>query len=416
MKSLREFLQFFLKNNGQYVFFSLLIVKICGLISSIAVVRILPQSDFGMMTIVSSVFAIFATFSGFGSTQGFLRFGAIAFQAKEKEKLHQHFFLQGFLYQLILSFLFIISSVFFIHKYGDVLLIFIFFTIRLIGFYFFNHIQSYFRVYHDNKNFARVNNVVNVFGLILIIILTYFFGLIGYLFAISLAPFLSLFWFFKYKILNFQRIKLSKKEFWNYSFHAVFVAFLSDLLFSLDILLIGFFLNENQVAQYKVAIILPSNITFLAMAMLQADFPILVKNSSNASYLYDYLKNYYRIFIPLCIFVFTLGYLFSSNLLFFFFGKKYHAISGIFTFLLGVFLMNILLRNLYGNLLSAVGKIRYNTLLSAISVLILIITGALLIPKMGIKGMALSVGITMAFYGIASLWVFMNYLKLLNRK
>lgn len=106
MKSLQEFLQNFFKNKGQYVFFSLLIAKICGLISSIAVVRMLPQSDFGMMTIVASVFAVFATFSGLGSSQGFLRFGAIAEQSEEKEKLHQHFFLQGFLYQLILSVLF----------------------------------------------------------------------------------------------------------------------------------------------------------------------------------------------------------------------------------------------------------------------------------------------------------------------
>ena len=143
MKSLQEFLQNFFKNKGQYVFFSLLIAKICGFISSIAVVRMLPQSDFGMMTIVASVFAVFATFSGFGSAQGFLRFGAIAEKSEEKEKLHQHFFLQGFLYQLILSVLFILSSIFFVQKYGDVLLIFIFFTIRLIGFYFFNQMENF---------------------------------------------------------------------------------------------------------------------------------------------------------------------------------------------------------------------------------------------------------------------------------
>ena len=58
MKSLQEFLQNFFKNKGQYVFFSLLIAKVCGLISSIVVVRLLPQSDFGIMTIVASVFAV----------------------------------------------------------------------------------------------------------------------------------------------------------------------------------------------------------------------------------------------------------------------------------------------------------------------------------------------------------------------
>jgi O-antigen/teichoic acid export membrane protein len=414
MKSLQEFLQNFFKNKGQYVFFSLLIAKICGLISSIAVVRMLPQSDFGMMTIVASVFAVFATFSGFGSAQGFLRFGAIAEQSEEKEKLHQHFFLQGFLYQLILSVLFILSSIFFVQKYGDVLLIFIFFTIRLIGFYFFNHIQSYFRVYHDNKNFARVNNVVNVFGLILIIILTYFFGLKGYLFAISVAPFLSLFWFFKYKILNFQRIKLQKKELWSYSFHAVFTAFLSDLLFSLDILLLGFLLNENAVADYKVAIILPSNLTFLAVSMLQADFPKIAKNAHNQLFVKDYISNYYKIFIPICLVILGVSFFFAKEILTLFFSSQYAHETQVFLILVITFLMNMLFRNLFGNLLSAVGEMKKNTIISIFSLIVLAISAFILVPKFQILGMGISVFLAMSFSGFLGTFFFWKYFKKLG--
>ena len=414
MKSLQEFLQNFFKNKGQYVFFSLLIAKICGFISSIAVVRMLPQSDFGMMTIVASVFAVFATFSGFGSSQGFLRFGAIAEQSEEKEKLHQHFFLQGFLYQLILSVLFILSSIFFVQKYGDVLLIFIFFTIRLIGFYFFNHIQSYFRVYHDNKNFARVNNVVNVFGLILIIILTYFFGLKGYLLAISLAPFLSLFWFFKYKILNFQRIKLQKKELWSYSFHAVFTAFLSDLLFSLDILLLGFLLNENAVADYKVAIILPSNLTFLAVSMLQADFPKIAKNAHNQLFVKDYISNYYKIFIPICLVIFGVSFFFAEEILTLFFSSQYGNETQVFLILVITFLMNMLFRNLFGNLLSAVGEMKKNTIISIFSLIVLAISAFILVPKFQILGMGISVFLAMSFSGFLGMFFFWKYFKKLG--
>lgn len=414
MKSLQEFLQNFFKNKGQYVFFSLLIAKICGFISSIAVVRMLPQSDFGIMTIVASVFAVFATFSGLGSAQGFLRFGAIAEQSEEKEKLHQHFFLQGFLYQLILSVLFILSSIFFVQKYGDVLLIFIFFTIRLIGFYFFNHIQSYFRVYHDNKNFARVNNVVNVFGLILIIILTYFFGLKGYLFAISVAPFLSLFWFFKYKILNFQRIKLQKKELWSYSFHAVFTAFLSDLLFSLDILLLGFLLNENAVADYKVTIILPSNLTFLAVSMLQADFPKIAKNAHNQLFVKDYISNYYKIFIPICLVILGVSFFFAKEILTLFFSSQYANETQVFLILVITFLMNMLFRNLFGNLLSAVGEMKKNTIISIFSLIVLAISAFILVPKFQILGMGISVFLAMTFSGFLGMFFFWKYFKKLG--
>ena len=69
MESLRNFIDDFFKNNGQHVFISLLIAKICAFLGSLFIIRILPENDFGILSIVASVFAIFAPFSGFGSQQ-----------------------------------------------------------------------------------------------------------------------------------------------------------------------------------------------------------------------------------------------------------------------------------------------------------------------------------------------------------
>mgnify|MGYP000402641046 CR=1 FL=1 len=109
MSSLKEFTKNYFKNNGQYVFMSLLIAKICGFVSSIAIVRLITQKEFGTVTIVASVFAIFAAFNGFGSAQGLLRFGSLTEDGNEKQKLSDHFFYQGFIYQLILTLIFLIS-------------------------------------------------------------------------------------------------------------------------------------------------------------------------------------------------------------------------------------------------------------------------------------------------------------------
>jgi O-antigen/teichoic acid export membrane protein len=259
-----------------------------------------------------------------------------------------------------------------------------------------------------------VNNVVNVFGLILIIILTYFFGLKGYLLAISLAPFLSLFWFFKYKILNFQRIKLQKKELWSYSFHAVFTAFLSDLLFSLDILLLGFLLNENAVADYKVAIILPSNLTFLAVSMLQADFPKIAKNAHNQLFVKDYISNYYKIFIPICLVIFGVSFFFAKEILTLFFSSQYAHETQVFLILVITFLMNMLFRNLFGNLLSAVGEMKKNTIVSVFSLIVLGISAFILVPKFQILGMGVSVFLAMSFSGFLGMFFFWKYFKKLG--
>lgn len=414
MNNLKEFIRNFFSNKGQYVFMSLLIAKICGFISSVVTVRLLSQENYGVITIVASVFAVFTTFSGFGSTQGLLRFGALSNDDDEKNKLNQYFFYKGFLYQIFLSVIFLISSLFFVKKYEDILMIFGFFTIRLIGFYFFNHIQSYFRIHYNNKSFSVVNNFVNILGVILLVFFTYFFGLKGYLLAITITPFLSLYWFFKLKIFSFTKIKLDNKELWQYSFHAVITAFFSDFLFSLDILLLGFLMNENAVASYKVAIILPSNLTFLAVSMLQADFPKLAQQSANKSFIKNYIKNYYKIFIPICGLIFGVGFIFSKEILVFFFGKTYSNQAETFTLLLIAFLMNMLLRNLYGNLLSAVGMMKSNTITSIITLLVLLGSAFILVPKFQILGMGISVLFAMVFSGILAFAFFINYLKKLN--
>ena len=104
MKSLQEFLQNFFKTIWSIcVFFHYWLQKICGLISGLLwVVRMLPKvilndDDCGLF------FAVFATFSGFGSSQRISKIRVPLQNKQKKRKTSSAFFLQGFLYQLILS-------------------------------------------------------------------------------------------------------------------------------------------------------------------------------------------------------------------------------------------------------------------------------------------------------------------------
>ena len=124
MKDLRNFIGDFFNNKGQHVFLSLLIAKICAFLGSLFIIRILPENEFGTISIVASVFAIFIPFSGFGSQQSLLRFGSMSNDSMEKEKLSNYLLKQGFIYQLLLSGLFIFVSLFFIIKYEDIFYIF----------------------------------------------------------------------------------------------------------------------------------------------------------------------------------------------------------------------------------------------------------------------------------------------------
>ncbi|MFC6267186.1 oligosaccharide flippase family protein [Frigoriflavimonas asaccharolytica] len=412
MKSLKLFLEQFLKSKGQFVFLSLLLGKITAFLGSWLIIRMLPISEFGTLTIVASTFAIFSTFNGFGSQQSLLRFGSVSTENLEKNNLAAYLFRKGLLYQIILSLAFLLSSIFFINKFEDIFLVFIFFTIRLVGFYFFNHIQCYFRIQNENGNFAKVNNYVNVFGLVLLVSLTYLFGFQGYLFSIAFTPFISLFWLKKIPTKSLKiNFSFTKKELFQYGIFASATALLSDLMFSADVLLLGFILNDTAVANYKVAILIPANITFLSLVFMQTDFPKLAKNFKNKVFLKHYIINYYKIFLPVCTIIFLVGFYFDQQILSYFFGSKYGNNGWIFSILLFAFAFNMLSRNLYGNLLSAVGKIKVNSIVSFLSLIILVILSFILVPKMLILGMAISISVAMIFSGVFFAFLFYLYYR-----
>lgn len=412
MKSLRNFIIDFIKNKGQHVFLSLLIAKICAFAGSLFIIRILPENQFGTISIVASLFAMFLPFSGFGSQQSLLRFGSISNTISEKRNLSRYLFKQGLVHQILLSIIFMVISLFYVDRYEEIFLIFIFFTVRLIGFYFFNHLQSESRVFGDNKRYSFLTNVVNVIGLFLLVLLSYLFGFKGYLIAIALTPFISLFFFRSNHLSSIVgKISFSKLEIRKYGLHAAGTALLSDTLFSVDVLMLSFMMSEAAVANYKVAILIPTNITFLALTFMQSDFPVLAKNYQNKSFLRNYISNYYKIFIPITLLVFIFGFVFKSELLNIFFGKRYSENTIVFIILLAGFCTNMLFRNLYGNLLSAVGKMKINTIISMLTLAILFSSAFLLINKFGVVGMAISLSLSMILGGFLLSFSFYLYWK-----
>lgn len=402
----------FLNNKGQHVFVSLLIAKICAFLGSLFIIRILPESEFGTMSIVASVFAVFAPFSGFGSHQSLLRFGSIMDNPDEKRKLSGYLLAKGFGYQILLSVIFLLVSLFYVSKYEDIFFIFLFFAVRLVGSYFLNYIQSELRIFGDNKTFANVNNWVNILGVLLLLLLAYFFGLYGYLVAIAFTPFLALFWLKKESYRTFtENFSFNKKEIWNYGLHASGTALLSDALFSADVLMLSFLMNETAVANYKVAILIPANITFLALTFMQSDFPVIARNYQDRGFLFNYVANYYKIFIPVTALIFLFGFVFKLEILHLFFSEKYGDNTLLFSILLAGFCLNILFRNLYGNLLSAVGKMKINTYVSVATLVLLIGLGFLFTPKFGTDGMGIALSVTLLVNGILLMSAFLIYLK-----
>jgi O-antigen/teichoic acid export membrane protein len=233
VKNLSDFIRNFLKNKGHFVFGSLLIAKICGFISSVAIIRLLPEKDFGLVSTVAALSAIFLAFSGFGSQQILLRYGSISKTDQSKNDLSSYLFRQGFIYQILLSIIFLLTSIFYLERPEQIIWMFLAFSIRLLGYFFYNHIQSQLRIDGQNREFARLNNIVNISGLLLTIVLTYSIGIVGYLIAAAIMPFIAMFWIDKVNFRKHYRIVWSGRELWKYGFFTAGTAVLSDFLWIL---------------------------------------------------------------------------------------------------------------------------------------------------------------------------------------
>jgi hypothetical protein len=142
--------------------------------------------------------------------------------------------------------------------------------------------------------------------------------------------------------------------------------------------------------------------------------PSFQKNYENKQFLRSYVINFHKIFLPICIGIFIFFLLFTEPVMRIFFGENYTENSTLLLILLIGFNFGMLTRNLYGNLLPAVGKIEINTWVSVGSLVLLSVLAYLLVPLYGLIGMGIAMSSTLLISGFIYLLFFFSYLKKLS--
>ena len=162
------------------------------------------------------------------------------------------------------------------------------------------------------------------------------------------------------------------------------------------------------VTHYKYISIIPFSLLFLPRIFIAADFVTFTEKINQKEYIKKYIKSYMLFFSFLSIIIFSLSYVFSDSILLIF-GEQYVKYSDSFLILIfgvtGIFI----LRGLFGNLLSSIGKMSVNYYIVSAALIINIISNYYLISRYGIKGAAITSCILMWFTGLLS-WICFNYL------
>ncbi|QTE23986.1 polysaccharide biosynthesis C-terminal domain-containing protein [Polaribacter cellanae] len=389
--------------------------RIFSLFASWIALKLIPDATLGVVLFSYNIILFLLPVSGFGLHQSLLRFSAISKNNEEKNTIFLYVLKYGLIASLIIIFVVVIASLFIPFQFEKTQQYVIVFSLLIIPTFLFEIIRAQLRLNHDNKNYAyseflhSIILVVSVFGF------TYFFDENGYVFALLITPLVTALVFLKKTNIIFSRIKKIPQlnfSFWKYGFFASLSNVITQLLIVVDILLIGFLLDDPEmVTKYRYISLVPFSLLFIPRVFITTDFVTITEKISDKNYILNYIKSYLSFFTVLSVLMlFFVGY-FSSEILAIF-NPNYIVYNTIFRVLIlgiaGIFIF----RNLFGNLLSSIGKAYINFYIAFLSLLLNVISNYYLIPKYGILGAAITSASLMWFTGILSgIWFLFLYQK-----
>ncbi|MDZ7614380.1 MAG: hypothetical protein U5K51_12280 [Flavobacteriaceae bacterium] len=231
--------------------------------------------------------------------------------------------------------------------------------------YLLELLKAYFRILPSNKKYALTEFTNALLSVILVFAGCFFLKETGYVLALLLSPMLTFLIFFPknlYKIIGDRTEPEPGRSFWKYSIFAGLSNTASQLLIAMDILLIGILLQDPlSVTHYKYLSLLPFSLAILPNILLTTDFVRLTQAIGDTEFIKNYIRNYLVVFAVITILIWMVCLFFTDELLLFF-GNDFPDFKKEFFLLLAGISAVLLLRGLFGNLLSAAGHSHLNFL------------------------------------------------------
>lgn len=420
MNIIIQYIKNFLNRSGSYVFLATILGRVLSFIASWIALKFIENDALGVVLFAYNIILFIIPISGFGLHQSLIRYGSLAKSSEDKDSILAYVFKKGIVACLVLITIVISISLFINFKFENTLFYIVLLSFTIIPSYLLEIIRAQFRLQHNNKSFAFTEGVQSIILLLSVLLLSYLYKELGYAIALLLTPLLTSIVFFKSLNINnliYKKIKVINFQFWKYGFFASLSNVVTQLLFVIDILLIGFILsNTEMVTNYRYVSIIPFSLLFLPRVFIATDFVAFTEKIYDAQYIFKYIKSYVLFFTVVSLLILLFSWLFSVQILGLL-DKEFTQFSDTFMILMigicGIFI----LRGLFGNLLSSLGKAHLNYYIATLALVLNICANFYLIPKYGIKGAAITSAILMWFTGLLSYLLFIKlYKKLLLKK
>ena len=405
LKRLTNYLVSLREGDALYVFLSGIYAKLISFLISVIAIRLIPKEEFGWISFAMTIIVFLSPFAGAGLDQSLMRYGGLSNSQLAKKDLLRYCLSRGSALSLALILLVLLLSKLLTRQLHEAWPFLILLVFMLFGLFLQSMTLVYLRVIRRNKAFASARIFFSTLSLILVIVLCYFYSSWGYAIALVAGPiigFIFLSWrlrFFSGHLKVFE-IK-TDREFHVYGAFTSIGTTLAQLIFTVDIFLIGYLLSDgNQVAQYRATNIIPYSALVFPMTVMITDFVKIVRmTKTEPKDLMRYYLSYLGLFVPLSVIFLAVVHFFGSDLMKIF-GQSYHSDSHLmFVFAIGI-CGAFLLRVPLGHFVSAVGWSRLNVIIASFMLILNAILTFYFVQKNGILGAAISSSIVLWGNGI----------------
>lgn len=374
--------------------------KFVAFFGSIVVVRLLSKTEYGLMSYAENVYSYALIFAAFGLSNAILRYLVITEGEYEKKQYFNYIVKHSVIRNVLILFIMCLISQFvdYPDNYADAKYLIPVVALLLPFQDLVNDDLFTVRSFFKNKLYAYASFFVSValiIGRIVgavcsgvggvlwsRVIINFVFGTVGYVYV-------------KKKFFCGEKVDMLPKEIRRtvntYSFQYMITNGFWALFMLNDTFLLGLLLNDpSGLADYKVAYVLPGNISIFATAIGVFVAPYFTKNEKNAEWIKSNFKKVYLLSAVIVGNV-ALGIgVFAEPLIKFMYGEQYLNIVGLMRVLLLAAFLNSGLRYTTANILAAMGEVRYNMIISGVGIVFQIILDFILIPRLGVIAVAIS--------------------------
>jgi len=411
-----SFISSFLKDKGIHIFISVVLTKLISFAISFLAIRMIVKDDFGNLSYAVQIISFIVPFMGLGAFQGLIKYGAKLKSDKLILQLFNYSLKKGIVLSLLLGVIIIfLAPLITINLpkskgYLEIL------SFQLIGLTMLEFVKSYFRLIHKNNLYAIWDIIYYTLLLVVSLLFINHSGAKGYAIALATTPFiLSIVIIAKYKLLILSKTPLintiNALNFWKYGLIVSIGAVSAQILYVLDIVMIGNILKSSALlAVYKASGLIPFSLRFVPYIFIKTDYVKFAENDKNRQFLSGYYKNYLKIFLPLSLLT-ILFFFFSQDYWAIIFGEGYEQVGNlIWIFSISISASFILWIPL-GNILTATNWAHYNAYISIGAFILNLILNYIFITNYGVFGAAWATAISIWCTGFATLFVFLIYLK-----